>query len=57
MGRFGARRSHARPRIDIRRWLVSKLAPEKCGDKLNHESTGRDGEPMRHKVEIYPRVA
>lgn len=39
-----------RLRADSRKWLLSKLAPKKYGDKL--EMTGRDGGPMDHNVSL-----
>jgi hypothetical protein len=33
----------ARLQIDTRRWLASKLLPERFGDKLAVEATGKDG--------------
>jgi hypothetical protein len=36
----------ARLQVDTRRWLASKLLPERFGDKLQAELTGKDGEPL-----------
>lgn len=36
----------SRLRVDARKWLMSKLAPKKYGDKLVNEHTGKDGEPI-----------
>lgn len=33
--------------IDTRKWLLSKLAPKKYGDKITQEHTGQDGGPMQ----------
>lgn len=42
----------ARLRIDSRKWLLSKLAPKKYGDKVTQEHTGPDGGPVEiSKVE------
>lgn len=32
-----------RLRVDTRKWLMSKLAPKKYGDKITAEHTGKDG--------------
>jgi len=32
---------HARNRIDTRKWLASKLAPRKYGDRVEHDHKGR----------------
>lgn len=32
-----------RLRVDTRKWLASKLAPKKYGDKITAEHTGKDG--------------
>ncbi len=36
--------NRARLRVDTRKWLMSKLAPRKYGDKVEH--TGADGGPV-----------
>jgi hypothetical protein len=33
-------------RIDSRKWLMSKLAPKKYGDKITQEQTGPNGGPI-----------
>src|SRR5215208_3417574 len=33
-------------RVDARKWLMSKLAPKKYGDRLTAEHTGKDGGPI-----------
>lgn len=38
-------------RIDTRKWLLSKLAPKKYGDKVATEISGPDGGPVETKVE------
>ena len=30
-------------RVDVRKWYLSKLAPKRYGDKINHEVSGKDG--------------
>ena len=37
----------ARLRVDTRKWLMSKLAPKKYGDKVTNEHTGPDGGPVQ----------
>ena len=34
-------------RVDARKWLMSKLAPKKYGDKVELEHTGKDGGPIQ----------
>lgn len=36
-----------RLQIDARKWVASKLAPKKYGDRQQHELTGRDGGPIQ----------
>lgn len=36
----------SRVRIDTRKWLMSKLAPKRYGDKVTQEITGKDGGPI-----------
>lgn len=33
-------------RVDTRKWLMSKLAPKKYGDKITNELTGPNGQPL-----------
>jgi hypothetical protein len=42
--------ARARLRVDARKWLASKLAPKKYGDKLEH--TGTDGGAVQHAVSV-----
>lgn len=42
----GADVQHKRLRVDSRKWLLSKLAPKKYGDKSSLELTGEDGGPV-----------
>jgi hypothetical protein len=32
--------AHARNRLDTRKWLASKLAPRKYGDRVEHDHKG-----------------
>ena len=38
--RASAQVQHAKLRIDTRKWLLSKLAPQRYGDRMQHEHTG-----------------
>ena len=42
--------AHARNRLDTRKWLASKLAPRKYGDRVEHEHKG--GLKFQPAVEI-----
>lgn len=33
-------------RVDARKWIMSKLAPKKWGDKITQELTGAEGAPL-----------
>ncbi len=37
---------------DNRKWLLSKLAPKKYGDKVQQELTGADGGPINHSLTV-----
>ena len=45
---------HARLRTDNRRWLLSKLAPKRYGDKVTQEITGEDGGALITRIELVP---
>jgi hypothetical protein len=47
----------ARLQVDTRRWLASKLLPERFGDKLQAELTGANGEPLLKDPPTPERVA
>jgi len=36
--------------IDARKWLASKLAPKKYGDKVSAELSGPDGGPIQESL-------
>jgi hypothetical protein len=38
--------TRSRLRVDSRKWLMSKLAPKKYGDKIDLAHTGKDGGPL-----------
>jgi hypothetical protein len=39
--------SRSKLRVDTRKWLMSKLAPKKYGDRVQNEHTGADGGPIQ----------
>lgn len=39
--------ARSRLRVDSRKWLMSKLAPKKYGDKVTQEHVGEGGGPVR----------
>jgi hypothetical protein len=46
--------NRSRLRVDSRKWLMSKLAPKKYGDKVDLQHTGADGGPVQ--IERIERV-
>lgn len=48
----GEHYQRARLRVDTRKWLMSKMAPKKFGDKIVQELTGKDGGPIEHKHDV-----
>jgi hypothetical protein len=42
--------ARSRLRIDARKWLASKLAPKKYGDKIDATLSGPDGGPVQNTV-------
>ena len=38
--------ARSRLMVDTRKWLMSKLAPRKYGDKITQEISGKDGGPL-----------
>jgi hypothetical protein len=40
--------ARSRLRVDARKWLASKMAPKKYGDKVQAEISGPDGKPIEH---------
>jgi hypothetical protein len=38
--------ARSRLRVDARKWLMSKMAPKKYGDKITQEVTGANGAPL-----------
>lgn len=52
--------NRSRLRVDTRKWLMSKLAPNRYGDRLHAELTGKDGKdlnPEATPMESVRRVA
>lgn len=39
--------NRARLRVDTRKWLMSKIAPKRFGEKRSHEVTGARGGPVQ----------
>lgn len=44
--------NRSRLRVDSRKWLMSKLAPKKYGDKIQQEVSGKDGVPLQALINI-----
>lgn len=42
--------ARSRLRVDARKWLASKMAPKKYGEKLQSEVTGADGAPLAIQI-------
>jgi hypothetical protein len=42
----------ARLRVDTRKWVLSKLAPKKYGDKLDMNLAGKDGGPIQSAIAV-----
>lgn len=42
--------NRARLRVDTRKWLMSKIAPKRFGDRKTHEVSGPDGSPLKINV-------
>jgi hypothetical protein len=40
--------NRSRLRVDTRKWLMSKLAPKRYGDRIQTEVTGKDGGPIEY---------
>lgn len=50
--------ARSRLRVDTRKWLMSKLAAKKYGDRVVNELTGKDGGPIEvSDVEAGRRIA
>lgn len=47
--------NRSRLRVDARKWLMSKLAPKRYGDKITQEITGKDGAPLVPVINIGPK--
>lgn len=44
--------SRSKLRVDARKWLMSKMAPKKYGDKITQELTGGDGAPLLPVINV-----
>lgn len=44
--------ARSRLRVDARKWLASKMAPKKYGEKVTQEHTGEGGGPVKMTVEF-----
>ena len=45
-----------RGRVDVRKWLLSKLVPKKYGETFKQEITGSDGGPVEATITVPPGV-
>ena len=43
----------SRLRVDTRKWLLSKVAPKRYGDRLNMEHTGSGGGPVTFVMNLH----
>ena len=46
--------ARSRLRVDARKWLMSKMAPKKYGDKVTNELVGADGKDLSLQVQFVP---
>ena len=46
----------SRLRVDTRKWIMSKLAPKKYGDKVQQEISGKDGGELTVNVNISEKI-
>jgi hypothetical protein len=44
--------ARSRLRVDARKWLASKMAPKKYGDKVQAELSGVDGGPIEQSIAV-----
>lgn len=44
--------SRSRLRIDTLKWYASKLAPKRYGDRLSHEHSGANGQPLIPTINV-----
>lgn len=49
--------TRSRLRVDTRKWLMSKLAPKKYGDRMATEITGANGGPIETKTTADAEIA
>lgn len=48
--------NRSRLRVDTRKWLMSKIAAKRYGDKITQEHTGKDGSPLIPVLEIVKKT-
>ena len=48
----GDQLDRSRLMVDARKWLASKLAPKKFGDKIDATLSGPDGEPIQEYLTV-----
>lgn len=41
----------SRLRVEARKWYLAKLAPKRYGDRIAHEHSGPDGDPIQLAIE------
>lgn len=44
--------ARSRLRVDARKWLASKMAPKKYGERIQQEVTGADGGPVETSLTV-----
>lgn len=44
--------ARSRLRVDARKWLASKMAPKKYGERIQQEVTGADGGPVETNLTV-----
>lgn len=49
--------SRSKLRVDSRKWVMSKMAPKKYGDKIMQEHSGPDGAPLINDTELARKLA
>ena len=52
MREIGDMIEHRKLQIDTRKWLLSKLAPKKYGDKISQEHSGPEGGPIKAEISV-----
>lgn len=52
----GEHSQRSRLRVDARKWLMSKMAPKKYGDKVSQEISGPGGSAIPHEHSMRPTL-